>query len=61
MKTYTILGSFISLVGYAIIFIAGGWLPTIGVMIAVWGNNLERKEDIIKWCDTRILKDKLNG
>jgi drug/metabolite transporter (DMT)-like permease len=48
MKTYAILGSFVSLIGYAIIFIAGGWLLTLGVLLAIWGNNLERKRDMIK-------------
>ena len=61
MKTYAILGSFISLAGYAIIFVEGGWLLTLGVLIAIWGNNLERKRDIIEWCDTMILRDKLKG
>lgn len=43
MKFERIMAMVIGLVGFAILWMALGWLPTLGVVLCLWGNNWERE------------------
>jgi len=40
--TRTSFASLLSIAGYLIIGFYAGWMPALGVFIAIWGNNLQQ-------------------
>lgn len=43
MKFERIMAMIIGLAGFAILWMALGWLPALGVLLCLWGNNWERE------------------
>lgn len=37
-----LLGVIIGIGGFVVLYFTGGWLLIIGILLVVWGNNLER-------------------
>lgn len=44
-KTMRLVGVALGLFGFALVFATAGPVAAIGVLLAMWGNNLERRAD----------------
>jgi hypothetical protein len=45
MMNKKLLGAALSLTGLGVVLWQGGWILAAGLLVAMWGNNLERSTD----------------
>jgi len=51
-----ITGCAIGLVGITLVWLAAGWMAAIGVFLMIWGNNVERRNDIEEIVHNKISR-----